>query len=375
MCAQAVQGTDQANESTQVQRQEESQLQQTATCINEEARVVICGNPACRKEQEGEKFKICSSYKQIPYCSPQCQRAHWAAHKILCKRVDRERIVVTAKGFGKEEEKVTYSTRSMPEELRDQRAQCGKEDKGFFGSRKNERKVEQACQGASFVDMTHQQDVVTFAMSYSREVVRSLKKQGYDGLQDGNIKKLRRYLRQENYVVLLKYVWSEKNLDKKITWLTEYAKRGHIIFMLELCRALSFKISAVRSLDERQALLVEIFKWKMVAITSLKIDMACVDDPSLGVVFNTLSHGYRFQQLPGITQEIAERCRKEALPQVIAMMEEYPERITHLPSPTWLSYHGLARILGRPPMHPEQTWKSLRLSAHRGAMTELREVQ
>ena len=50
-------------------------------------RTTRCSNPGCDMvEQEGERFSLCESCKQVKYCSRECQSAHWreGGHKKRC---------------------------------------------------------------------------------------------------------------------------------------------------------------------------------------------------------------------------------------------------------------------------------------------------
>lgn len=45
-----------------------------------------CGCPGCeRVEEEVRGFKRCSRCRAVAYCSPECQRLDWPAHKPMCK--------------------------------------------------------------------------------------------------------------------------------------------------------------------------------------------------------------------------------------------------------------------------------------------------
>ena len=44
-----------------------------------------CNN--CGKVEKGRKFKKCSSYKCVRYCSQECQKKQWKGHKILCQSI------------------------------------------------------------------------------------------------------------------------------------------------------------------------------------------------------------------------------------------------------------------------------------------------
>ncbi|KAJ6620386.1 hypothetical protein B0H10DRAFT_2022688 [Mycena sp. CBHHK59/15] len=53
-----------------------------------------CGHPGCRNSKlKGAAMKRCSQCKTVYYCSPACQRADWARHKVWCKiEVDRAKV-------------------------------------------------------------------------------------------------------------------------------------------------------------------------------------------------------------------------------------------------------------------------------------------
>jgi MYND finger len=53
---------------------------------------LCCNNPACLNLEETAEWllvkrpgSVCSSCRTVRYCSAACQRAHWAAHKPVCK--------------------------------------------------------------------------------------------------------------------------------------------------------------------------------------------------------------------------------------------------------------------------------------------------
>jgi len=48
-----------------------------------------CSNPECSQAQNGH-LSECSACRQTRYCSKDCQKAHWPAHKDLCKATRKE---------------------------------------------------------------------------------------------------------------------------------------------------------------------------------------------------------------------------------------------------------------------------------------------
>jgi tetratricopeptide (TPR) repeat protein len=55
--------------------------QRDAGVLRKEINVDSCA--ACHKTGQG--FKICAGCKRVHYCDKDCQKAHWAEHKSLCK--------------------------------------------------------------------------------------------------------------------------------------------------------------------------------------------------------------------------------------------------------------------------------------------------
>ena len=48
-----------------------------------------CHNPSCPAPPEAveDSLSICSRCRMVAYCSVECQRANWKAHKAMCKPV------------------------------------------------------------------------------------------------------------------------------------------------------------------------------------------------------------------------------------------------------------------------------------------------
>jgi len=66
--------SEEAEETNEVEGVKEDEAQQEA--------VRVCGK--CGKE--AENMKKCSACKMIRYCSPECQKGDWKAHKKSCKK-------------------------------------------------------------------------------------------------------------------------------------------------------------------------------------------------------------------------------------------------------------------------------------------------
>jgi hypothetical protein len=62
------------------------QLRARAMAMHVERQSAASACAACgaRAGQPGVRLQMCSRCKQVRYCGPQCQRAHWRAHKAEC---------------------------------------------------------------------------------------------------------------------------------------------------------------------------------------------------------------------------------------------------------------------------------------------------
>lgn len=56
-----------------------------------------CCNPECRETRNTtKKMFTCTACKVALYCSPECQREDWAAHKPICKNTQRQNALIAA---------------------------------------------------------------------------------------------------------------------------------------------------------------------------------------------------------------------------------------------------------------------------------------
>lgn len=49
-----------------------------------------CHNPECEVSGEDNALKKCGKCKIVRYCSPECQKAHWKEHKLVCEPYTNE---------------------------------------------------------------------------------------------------------------------------------------------------------------------------------------------------------------------------------------------------------------------------------------------
>ena len=57
-----------------------------ASQAEQQSAASTCAACGARAGQPGVRLQMCSRCKRVRYCGPQCQRAHWRAHKARCSK-------------------------------------------------------------------------------------------------------------------------------------------------------------------------------------------------------------------------------------------------------------------------------------------------
>lgn len=182
---------------------------------------------------------------------------------------------------------------------------------------------------------------------------------GYDGLQ--NKKKVLRLLSKQDYIEVLKYVWSENNLEKRVTWLKKAADEGHIICMFELCKEYALLGNVAES-----------YFWLKLGIFRTAQDVSCCTDRSLadcpdflGLCYSPF-WGNAVRKDPTLFEK--EMVLQENFVQmqlkVLAKILECLKKGKKLPSPAWLHAHGMQAFMpylnDSAILHPENTFVAKR---------------
>lgn len=202
-------------------------------------------------------------------------------------------------------------------------------------------------------------DVLWF-MLHNSEAAQNNKPYGqYPGLCDED--KVTRLLEQQDYIEVLKHVWSENNKEKRLLWLKKGAEKGHIICMFELGKEYAIQGNALEG-----------FFWLFLGTYRTEQDILCCTDPSLDHCARLLNSCY-LPYYGKLVSENASFCDKNSLREENFMrmnieactrVVEYLKNCQKFPSPGWLSPHGFASTTqnSRDSMllHPEKTFSAKR---------------
>ncbi len=175
----------------------------------------------------------------------------------------------------------------------------------------------------------------------------------YNGLDDTKL--LTDLLNRENYIEVLKHVWSEKNQAKRIGWLTQAAENGHVICMFELFK----EWAQIKNYKE-------MYFWYLMAQTRLLQDIACCNDESVRAAYDCLFFGYgpwlglafvrRFLDCLDKDCDML-KCTIDLNTSVLSKLKS----LKQYPSPVWVSHHGLGAFLNKKcDLKPANEWHALR---------------
>lgn len=210
-------------------------------------------------------------------------------------------------------------------------------------------------EGDNIISYTNKDDVLCFI---SRNP-GGTKFPGYDGLKNEN--KVMRLLSRQDYIEVLKYVWSENNLEKRVTWLKKAADEGHIICMFELCKEYALLGNVAES-----------YFWLKLGIFRTAQDVSCCTDRSLADCPDFLGLCYspfwenavrKDPTLFGKEMVLQENFVQMQLKVVVKVLECLKNG-KKLPSPAWLHAHGMQAFMpylnDSAILHPENTFSPKR---------------
>lgn len=297
----------------------------------------FCGFVDCRPHEipPGKAF-LCGRCKAVYFCNKECQKKAWKVHRTVCQEfINTTLSIQVTTQDGK-----TNETTKPVRILRTQGA-----PNGF---QKAIGRVQ--VKPGSTVSFKSGNDAVGFSSSFSPKLIQELKRE-YQGLK--NFKD--EFLKQSDYVSIMKCLWTEDDLDAKIKWLLGYAERGHPLLMLELSRALAQR-GEKSGYSKKTA--HECMKWYVLGLHCTLLDISCNNDPSTSAAFTVLKYNYGefLKQAIKTLGDDLETFRETVF------KEWNPSQLQS--SPLWVTFHGMSKYLGSVSVINQDQWAETRLKKH-----------
>lgn len=303
----------------------------------------ICSN--CHKENPAAK--VCGRCKLIYYCNGECQKTHWVFHKTICREPQKVNLRYTTWDFDGKQTSAKVSMKIHSEEASQQPFT---KQIGIPG-----------IKSSAFKEMTGQnisvnaeKDLVCFTAKYSKDFVIQLRKHGYNGLSTVESEKLEELLHAQNYSKILKFIWSEKDIEYKLKWLQEQASKGHVILMFEIGRA------TLELQKPSKDQILEAYKWRTLGRIHTHLDAACFGDTSLVAASSDLTSLYNLDSL--FQKFILVRDKKTFSANIQAQNNIIKDIQLKEgdPSPKWLLFHGMEFMMGVSTLAAPEKWLELR---------------
>lgn len=210
---------------------------------------------------------------------------------------------------------------------------------------------------------TNDADVVSYSGNKEdQEFLAALKKK-YDGLN--NEDKINEALKQQKYIEVLNYLWTEPSSKKRIAWLESQVKEGHPLLMFELGEEYYLQDPTIKT----YATLT--MPWLLAGARYTLIDSVCTSDKSVSAAAEMLLFLYQGRILNNVlskySQEDLEKYINENANEIqksnIAILKKAIQPILsndNVSSPSWVFSHGLNAFTGNQNTIPESQCKELR---------------
>ncbi len=324
------------------------------------AQVKVCAEPQCGKNNP--EAKVCGVCKLVFYCNTICQKRDWKRHKVTCR--PPQKLSVTTNFHNEIEGPLSFS-QTETHKVWDQTAIKNEPTVNLTPPTFSETPE---TTNSRAMHTTVNADVIQFSSNFNMATIEKLGNGGYVGLQTHAAGQFQHLAAIQDYVEILKCIWTEKNIDQRIQFLRPFAEQGHVIMMFELFRALGMEMLLKKDFSEDK--IKEMMKWRILGQHCTIMDIACNNDPTCQAARSALIHYYtpilkEFKDHK--VQEKMNGCMtKEAMETII---REWSPLENH-PSPKWIAYHGMGVLSGTIDVKPETEWLACRQQAKEKTLQE-----
>ncbi len=195
-------------------------------------------------------------------------------------------------------------------------------------------------------NVTDAQDAVLFALSKNNPEELQKISDSNQGIQDENL--LDNNLSQNDYVAILKSLWSEKDPQKRMRWLKKHEAENRPLLLFELAAELMTESPNPANFEESLYLLE-------LAKSLAELDAVCIEDSSVKDAGQILyvAYGKAIGQMvtkdPELIRELSQSSATQMsiniLKKLLASLKKFRDNPDLLASPDWLSTHSLKKLL------------------------------
>lgn len=292
------------------------------------------------KENPLGKLNVCAGCRAVYYCSVECQKSGWAAHKGLCQKTKKVGLELrNESGAPISQTSIRIVSKELSTPHTEQRA-LEKLDKVAFKSSGSKEKKAKRIGGDS--SSSHRADGVK-----------------------GREKDLTSFALKDQLRKVLPHLQREKNLDLSIQWIKgQLELRVHPILCLELSRIIRQKIWRGPWSAACLPLLIEAMVYKSLGFLLIHTDVACIDDPSAVAAHEIMHMTYELsKEENGKIKKLQTKkpWLKEKMQKVLKeKLEQLYKEEGLLASPLWVAQHCMSRFRGRDPAKSQAEWGKIR---------------
>jgi hypothetical protein len=200
---------------------------------------------------------------------------------------------------------------------------------------------------------TSDQYVVAFSSKFSNKYISELTSEGYNGFAEVKDADWNKLVEEQDYVEILKIVWTEKDLDVVISRLEPEAKKGHAILMLELSRTLYRKANGKETFPFPEELKAA-QNWNMQGICIARLDIACTSSITTEHTIRNLQDAYDRRKY--IPQHL---CLDVDYVSFIRNWQSWWKPLEPYPSPKWVTNQDMGDF-EKISLLPEDEWNKKR---------------
>lgn len=198
--------------------------------------------------------------------------------------------------------------------------------------------------------VTNISDVVSYTNNrVDQQFIDNLSKK-YDGLKDQD--KINELLKNQNYIEVLNYLWTEPDHAKRLNWLKEKLPENHPILMFELASEYQLKDPTI------ETYLNKTMPWILAGARRTYLDALCSSDSSVQAAPELLIYNYQTPIVESLLQKLGEENFQkyvvdhadEFRKSNIAIFKKAVNPIINdenVPSAKWVFAHGMGAILNK----------------------------